>query len=142
MNGKSFYLAGLALLLAAGLNACGGQTDDTPRLTPEERMAMAPDAELGKKLFLQCAVCHERTEGMPHRVGPNLWGIYGAHTAHHEDFTYSAAMKRTDFIWDDDHLNSYIENPQAFVPGNRMAFAGVLEEADRRDIIAYLKTLQ
>ena len=129
------------LALASVLAACGAKEDAAPALTPEERLAMAPSVDNGQRLFLECAVCHERVEGAPHRVGPNLWGIVGAPSAHHEDFTYSAAMKRAELTWTPDNLDAYIANPGALVPGNRMAYAGMKEPADRRDLIAYLETL-
>ena len=33
----------------------------------------------------------------------------------------------------------YLKDPAAFMPGNKMTFAGVKDEADRRDLVAYLK---
>jgi cytochrome c len=42
-------------------------------------------------------------------------------------------------IWTEESLFKYLENPAAFMPGNKMTYAGVKDEADRRDLIAYLK---
>jgi len=41
-------------------------------------------------------------------------------------------------VWDADQLDHWLQNPQTFLPGNRMAFAGVRDETQRRDLIAYL----
>jgi cytochrome c len=50
----------------------------------------------------------------------------------------SAAMKRSDVTWDAATLDKYITDPQAFIPGNRMAFAGMTDQSQRDDLIAYL----
>ncbi len=36
-------------------------------------------------------------------------------------------------------LDTFIEDPQAFIPGNRMPFDGLKDKADREDLLAYLK---
>jgi cytochrome c len=52
--------------------------------------------------------------------------------------TYSEALQDADFVWDAERLDHWLQNPQTFLPGNRMAFAGVGDETERRDVIAYL----
>jgi cytochrome c len=42
-------------------------------------------------------------------------------------------------VWTEENLFKYLESPAAFMPENKMLFAGVKTEADRRDLIAYLK---
>ena len=41
--------------------------------------------------------------------------------------------------WTDDVLLKYLENPLSFMPGTKMAFAGLKDEQDRKDLIAFLK---
>ena len=36
-------------------------------------------------------------------------------------------------------LLKYLENPLTFMPGTKMAFAGLKDEQDRKDLIAFLK---
>ena len=55
-----------------------------------------------------------------------------------EEYRYSAAMKRSDVTWDAVALDKYVTDPQAFIPGNRMAFAGIGDTTQRDDLIAYL----
>ena len=43
-------------------------------------------------------------------------------------------------VWTDEVLFKYLENPLTFMQGTKMAFAGLKDEQDRRDVIAYLKT--
>jgi cytochrome c len=47
-------------------------------------------------------------------------------------------MKRSDVVWDAETLDKYVADPQAFIPGNRMAFAGISDKTQRDDLIAYL----
>ncbi|GGY52207.1 c-type cytochrome [Parvularcula lutaonensis] len=123
------------------LSSCGGGAEE-PEVTVEERLAMPADPENGRRIFRQCAVCHEVTPGARHRVGPNLWGVYGKPAGQYADFSYSSALKRSDVVWDDETLDAYLKAPQSVIPGGRMSYAGNSNPADRRDIIAYLKTLE
>ena len=95
------------------------------------------DIEKGKVAFEQCAACHS-LDGSGNDDGPTLKGVIGRKAGSLEDFRYSAAMKRSDVTWDAATLDKYIADPQAFIPGNRMAFAGIAEGAQREDLIAYL----
>ncbi|MCQ8185681.1 c-type cytochrome [Parvularcula maris] len=128
--------------LAAGLfllAACAEDAPPTP-LTDEERLTLPPDLEMGQRLFRQCGVCHDAEAGLPHRVGPNLHGVVGAEAGRHADFAYSRALQRSELVWNEETLSAYLEDPRAVIPGGRMAYGGMPSEADRRDLIAYLKT--
>jgi cytochrome c len=83
---------------------------------------------LGKTLTTNnCAVCHTFGQGEPNGQGPNLFGIIGRPLA---------AGK----VWDDKLLDQWLTDTQAVAPGNAMTyFEG--DEARRRKIIAYLRTL-
>ena len=95
------------------------------------------DVEKGKVVFEQCAACHS-LDGNGDYDGPSLKGIVGRKAGSLEDYRYSAAMKRSDVTWDAATLDKYVADPQAFIPGNRMAFAGITDQAQRDDLIAYL----
>ena len=109
-----------------------------PPPTAEERLAAAPDLDKGQRLFRQCQVCHSVEEGGPSRVGPNLYGLIGSPAAAKEDFSYSNALKEAGFVWTTELVDQWLEKPREFLPGNRMAFPGVPNAADRRDLIAYM----
>ena len=100
-------------------------------------LASAADPDKGKAIFEQCAACHS-LDGTGDYDGPTLKGIIGRKAGSLEDYRYSAAMKRSDVTWDAATLDKYVADPQAFIPGNRMAFAGITEQAQRDDLIAYL----
>jgi len=72
-------------------------------------------------------------------VGPNLWGLYDSVAGKREGFKYSNAMAEMTIKWDDESLSGYIENPRKFLPGGKMAFAGLRKAEDRAALLAYLK---
>jgi len=98
------------------------------------------DAAAGKTVFNVCKACHTIEAGGPNRVGPNLHGVVGRKAGTHDGFSYSAAMKDSGITWDEAKLNEYVKDPKATIPGNKMAFAGVKDDAKRADLIAYLKS--
>src|SRR5262245_56014086 len=95
------------------------------------------DVEKGKAIFEQCAACHS-LDGTGDYDGPTLKGLIGRKAGSLEDYRYSAAMKRSDVVWDAMTLDKYVADPQAFIPGNRMAFAGITDKTQRDDLIAFL----
>lgn len=100
----------------------------------------AGDAEAGKTAFnRRCAVCHAVAEGQ-NKVGPSLHGVVGRASASVANFNYSPAMKSADKTWDAAAIDTYLQDPKAFIPGNRMILAGIKDEAERQNIIAYLGT--
>lgn len=123
------------------LSACGSGAEE-PEVTVEERLARPADPVNGRRLFRPCAVCHEVTPDAGHRVGPNLYGVYGAEAGRHADFIYSSAMQRSGVVWTKEALDAYLAAPQGKVPGTRMSYPGNPNPADRRDIIAFLKSLE
>ena len=99
------------------------------------------DAAAGKTVFNVCKACHTIEAGGPNRVGPNLHGIVGRKAGSADGFSYSQAVKDAGYVWDEQKLDTYLKDPKAALPGNKMAFAGVKDDAKRADLIAYLKTL-
>ncbi|MGB1547087.1 MAG: c-type cytochrome [Alphaproteobacteria bacterium] len=99
------------------------------------------DLEKGQKVFRKCKVCHTAEKGGGHKAGPNLWNVVGRKKGSAEGFSYSSAMKEADGTWTEADLDAYLASPKQFLPGNRMAFAGVRKPEDRADLIAYLKSL-
>jgi cytochrome c2 len=100
--------------------------------------ARAGDVEKGKALFEKCAACHSLEAGHDDE-GPNLAGIFGRKAASVKGYRYSAAMKRSDVVWADDTLDAFVQDPQAFIAGNRMPFDGLKDNGERDDLLAYLK---
>ena len=101
-------------------------------------LALAQDAEAGKKVFTKCAPCHSIGPGAKNKVGPEQNGLVGRKAGSVEGFEYSVAMKNSGITWDESQLNEYITDPKKKVPGNKMLFPGVKDETERSDLIAYL----
>ncbi|MGB2440082.1 MAG: c-type cytochrome, partial [Candidatus Puniceispirillaceae bacterium] len=53
---------------------------------------------------------------------------------------YSKAIKASGIIWDDETIDGFIAKPRSYLKGTKMAYAGLKKEADRANVIAYLKT--
>lgn len=100
--------------------------------------ASAADAAHGKVVYEKCAACHPLTPGAT-EVGPSLAGIIGRKAASQDDFRYSTAMRRSNIVWDEKTIDAYLADPQGYIKGNRMPFAGLPDQKDREDVIAYLK---
>jgi cytochrome c len=98
------------------------------------------DPERGKTLFAACAACHE-TGPASNRRAPSLKGIIGRPAGSLTDFRYSKAMAHSGIVWTDETIRKFIQSPQGFIPGNRMPFSGIPSEADRADIVDYLKSI-
>ena len=71
--------------------------------------------------------------------GERHQGVVGRKAASIPGFAYSTAMKSSGLTWDEATLDRFLQGPTKLVPGTRMGFAGVPEERDRADLIAYLK---
>jgi cytochrome c len=159
------YLALTAALGVLALGACGksqqSNAPEAPAAPSEPASAPAPAAltdtqkktllaELpaayqaadlgnGEAKFAVCAACHTTAQGGADMTGPNLWGIFGRKAGSEASFNYSDDLKGAGWTWDADHIDKWITNPRAVLPGTKMTFLGLAEANDRRDVVAYLK---
>jgi cytochrome c len=97
--------------------------------------AQAADPGRGAALYAECQGCHSLRENM---MGPRHCWVVGRPAARVPDFNYSDAMKNSGLTWDDATLDKFLTTPFAFLPGTSMGYAGVYDQKDRDDLIAYL----
>ncbi len=109
---------------------------------PESRaISSEGDVAKGKRVFNRCKACHNLTAAPRTRIGPNLDNIFGRTAGTSETFKrYSKALKGASFVWTEEKLDQWLLAPRTFLPGNKMAFAGLKKAEQRRDLIAYLRT--
>ncbi len=101
------------------------------------------DAAKGKKVFKKCKACHVADKEQ-NKVGPHLVGIINRPVAAVEGFKYSPAMREKAGelgSWTKENLAQYLASPKKFIPGNKMAFAGLRKPQDIADLLAYLESL-
>ena len=122
------YQATAALLVSLAIAGCGPDVLDDPQ------------AARGQELFARCSACHAADRPLT-KVGPHLVGVFGRTAGALDGFPYSEALMDSGLVWDDATLTAFLRNPRELVPGNRMAFVGMREDADIAAVIAYLRAV-
>lgn len=128
------------------LSSCGSGTTDISRSKQNEAsqaqiatVSLSPLMR-GKATYSRCKACHTLDEGGKNLIGPNLYNVMGRMAGTRDDFIYSKAMMGSGIVWTDEELMAYLENPLKYIPGNRMAFAGLREPSTRENLIIYLRS--
>jgi len=102
--------------------------------------AQSGNAARGERTFnQQCKACHTVEQGGPSPIGPNLHGLFGRKAGTLAGYEYSPAMAKSGITWDDKGLAEYLKDPKARVPETKMVFAGVKQQSQLDDVIAYLQ---
>jgi len=104
--------------------------------------ALAQDAEAGARVFNQCRACHTVNQGGRNGVGPNLHGFWDRQAGQVQGFRYSANMVQLaqgGLRWDEATLRRYLTNPKDVVPQGSMAFAGIRNEEQMNNLLAWLR---
>lgn len=102
------------------------------------------DLSAGERVARRCASCHIFEEGGADGTGPHMWGVIGRDVAAVDGFNYSSAMREYaegGAEWMYQNMYDYLASPRNYVPGTAMSFAGLRDQTDRINIIAYMRTL-
>ena len=132
LSKTALFLALATAPIAIGSTAASADPADTT-------ISSQGDAEKGKRLFNRCKACHNLTATARRRIGPNLDSLFGREAGSREGFKYSKALMDADFTWTEKNLDDWLAQPRSFLPGDKMAFAGLRKEQDRKDLMAYLR---
>ncbi|WP_109354002.1 cytochrome c family protein [Sphingorhabdus sp. EL138] len=117
------------------------KTESVEPASPAEPMneSNTPKANSkGMVAFLKCRSCHTINSGEPNLTGPNLHGLFDSKAGSKNGFAYSEALASSGIIWSPEKLDAWLSNPRTFLPGNKMAFAGVPNPDERKALIEYL----
>ncbi|MGB1155525.1 MAG: c-type cytochrome [Alphaproteobacteria bacterium] len=101
------------------------------------RLASANPA-LGPKNAAKCTTCHAFEKGGAVKLGPALWNIVGTDIAAAEGFAYSGALSGIEGAWTAEALDGFLLKPKAWAPGTKMGFAGLKDDEDRANLIAWM----
>ena len=115
--------------------------------TSQNKISFAvTQVERGKRVSRNCTACHDLTRAKRTTlIGPPLWGVLNKPAGSIPGYKYSKAhvkAVKSGLVWTEENLDIYLTNPKVFIPGNRMAFAGIKVDEERWALLAYLQTLQ
>jgi cytochrome c len=100
----------------------------------------APDAaalKRGEDVYARCAACHAIEAN---RTGPQHCGLFGRKAGTAPGFDgYSKAMRASGIVWDEHSLNVFLQDPIKAVPGTAMGYAGIKDDKERTELIAWLR---
>ena len=112
----------------------------TPKIAPISAKFSTADPVIGQAIFARsCVQCHHIDAKNGTKTGPNLWGVVGRKKASMQNFSYSDTLKNWGASWSYQDLNAFLWGPAITAPGVRMKFAGIEDETDRVNLIAYLR---
>jgi cytochrome c len=101
--------------------------------------AQAQDAAAGERIYNQCRACHQLGETARNGVGPQLNGLFGRKAGSVEGYSYSNAYKGLDKVWSKENFTTYIKDPRGVTPGTKMVYAGLKDETQIANLIAFLE---
>ncbi len=112
----------------------------SPKIAPISAKLGTADPTKGQAVFVKnCVQCHHIEVKKGTKLGPNLWGVIGRQKASMQNFSYSETLKNWGSSWSYEDLNAVLWGPKITAPGVHMKFAGIEDEAERANLIAYLR---
>jgi cytochrome c len=106
-------------------------------------LAATPVLAADPPQLAQCKVCHNFAKGQGNKIGPALYGVVGRKAGAAVGFNYSAAMKAKaagGLVWNAATLDPWLTAPAKYMPGTKMAYAGLKDPVARKAVIAWLTT--
>jgi cytochrome c len=100
--------------------------------------ALANDLAAGATSYKKCVTCHDVGPTAKNKVGPVLNGLDGRKSGTISGYNYSDANKNSGIVWNEAVFLEYIKDPKAKIPSTKMVFAGIKNEAEAKNLWAYL----
>ncbi len=100
--------------------------------------AHASLVERGRQAAEACTACHYLDQ-KANFIGPHLVALLGRSVASVVQYEYSPAMRAHQGSWSAERLAQFLTNPQATVPGTKMAVQGWSPE-EVQALVAYFKS--
>ncbi len=123
--------------VVADANASESKQEEVDKLG----LIASADANAGANVAKKCLTCHSFEKGGANKVGPNLWNIVNKAKAATAGFQYSKTLtEMKSQKWGYEELWAFLNAPQAYAKGTKMAFAGVKNPQELANLIAHLRT--
>jgi cytochrome c len=87
----------------------------------------------------ECRNCHDADAEQRLFRGPPLWNLLGRDIASIVGFAYSKVIREQPGNWDYEKLNVFLSDPARTMPGTDMGSNGIQDEAERADLIMFLR---
>jgi cytochrome c len=120
--------------------------------------AKAQDPAAGEDVFRKCRACHQVGATARNGVGPVQNGLIGRKAGTYDGYAYSELNKAAGaagLVWTEENVFAYLADPGAFLKkfltdagkadqaaGNTKMVFKLADEQERKDVIAYLKSLK
>ena len=108
----------------------------------ERRFHTLDEHDNGARQFARkCSVCHSLEPDGKRRAGPSLYGIFGRRAGTFSGYPYSAALARTELVWNEATIDAlFKDGPDVVTPGSKMPLQRIPKAKDRHDLIDFLKS--
>jgi cytochrome c len=102
--------------------------------------AVGQDIQKGEALFKRCLPCHAVGESAKRKFGPPLNGLDGRKIGTVAGYRFSDRYKDSEIIWDEVVFSTYVVDPKSVIANSKMAFVGVKNQNDARDLWVYISS--
>lgn len=131
LSQAGLLLSGTAIALLSGREALAAKGDQAV-----ESDLRILNTALGAELEAIAAYQVGAESGPIKGCGQRLSGRRAGSVA---GFPYSPAMRRAGFVWNEKTLDRFLRSPATAVPGTSMGYDGVKDDAERQDLIVFLR---